>query len=155
DAELLRRAGRTRGGRRRGDLGTAWEALRLVSARRGRFEPALEIRGHGEAAFVLVANADPYTYVGRAPLHVARGTRLSAGLDLVAPRGLRVRDYPAVALYLLTGTDRLGLVRGRDLDRIETAAREPMPLQADGEDLGDATEAVFEAERDAVTVLVG
>ena len=28
-----------------------------------------------------------------------------------------------------------------------------MPLQADGEDLGDVTEAIFEAERDAVTVL--
>lgn len=30
DAELLRRAGRTRRGRRRGDLGTAWAALRLL-----------------------------------------------------------------------------------------------------------------------------
>ena len=30
----------------------------------------------------------------------------------------------------------------------------PLPLQVDGEDLGDVTEAVFEAERDAVTVLV-
>jgi hypothetical protein len=30
----------------------------------------------------------------------------------------------------------------------------PMPLQLDGEDLGDVTEVVFEAERDAVSVLV-
>ena len=29
-----------------------------------------------------------------------------------------------------------------------------MPLEADGEDLGDVTEAVFEAERDALTVIV-
>jgi hypothetical protein len=29
-----------------------------------------------------------------------------------------------------------------------------MPLQLDGEDLGDVTEVVFEAERDAVSVLV-
>jgi hypothetical protein len=29
-----------------------------------------------------------------------------------------------------------------------------MPLQADGEDLGDVTSAIFEAEREAVTVLV-
>jgi hypothetical protein len=29
-----------------------------------------------------------------------------------------------------------------------------MPLQADGEDLGDVVEAVFEAKRDAVSVLV-
>jgi hypothetical protein len=32
---------------------------------------------------------------------------------------------------------------------------EPLPLEADGEDLGDVTEAVFQAERDAVDVLVG
>jgi hypothetical protein len=30
----------------------------------------------------------------------------------------------------------------------------PMPLQADGEDLGDVESAVFEAERGAVSVLV-
>jgi hypothetical protein len=30
----------------------------------------------------------------------------------------------------------------------------PLPLQADGEDLGDVSEAVFEAERDAISVLV-
>jgi hypothetical protein len=29
-----------------------------------------------------------------------------------------------------------------------------MPLQADGEDLGDVTEAVFEAERRSISVLV-
>ena len=29
-----------------------------------------------------------------------------------------------------------------------------MPLQLDGEDVGDVTEVVFEAERDAVSVLV-
>jgi diacylglycerol kinase family enzyme len=31
---------------------------------------------------------------------------------------------------------------------------EPLPLQADGEDLGDVEHAVFEARRDAVSVLV-
>ena len=30
----------------------------------------------------------------------------------------------------------------------------PLPLQADGEDLGDVEHVVFEAERDAVDVLV-
>jgi diacylglycerol kinase family enzyme len=155
DAELLRRAGRTRAGRRRGDLGTAWEAAKLVAERRGRFEPELEIRGRGEAAFALVANGDPYTYLGRLPLHVARDARFEAGLDLVAPRRLGLRDYPAAACYLLTGSGSLELVRGHDLDRIEVACHVPMPLQADGEDLGDVTEAVFEAERNAVALLVG
>jgi len=43
---------------------------------------------------------------------------------------------------------------GHDLDRIEVTCDRPLPLQADGEDLGDVTEAVFEAERSALTVLI-
>ncbi len=41
-----------------------------------------------------------------------------------------------------------------DSDRLEIVCDRPLPLQADGEDLGDVEHAVFEAERDAVTVLV-
>jgi diacylglycerol kinase family enzyme len=155
DAELLRRAGRTARGRRRSDLGVALEALRLLAGRRGRFEPALEIRDHGEAAFVLVANAEPYTFVGKRAVVVTRGAAFELGLDFVAPRRLGLADYPAAVRYLMSGGGRLDLLRGHDLDRMEIVCREPMPLQADGEDLGDVTEAVFEAERDAVSVLVG
>jgi diacylglycerol kinase family enzyme len=155
DAELLRRAGRTRRGRRRGDLGTAWTALRLLVEHRFRFDPALDVRGMGRAAFVLIANGDPYTYAGPFGLHLAPEARFDLGLDLVAPRTLRPRDYPRALQYVLTGRGRLDLLRGHDLDRIDVACDGPMPLQADGEELGDVTEAVFEAERDAVDVLVG
>ena len=44
--------------------------------------------------------------------------------------------------------------RGDDLDRIVVRCDMPLPLQVDGEDAGDVLEAVYEAERDAVTVLV-
>ncbi len=43
---------------------------------------------------------------------------------------------------------------GHDLDRIEVRCDTPLPLQADGEDLGDVEQAVFEAERLAISVLV-
>ena len=46
------------------------------------------------------------------------------------------------------------VLTGHDLDRIVVRCDEPLPLQADGEDLGDVDEAVFEAKRDAVSVLV-
>ena len=41
-----------------------------------------------------------------------------------------------------------------DLDRVEVNCDHPLPLQSDGEDLGDVEHAVFEAHRDAVAVLV-
>jgi diacylglycerol kinase family enzyme len=40
------------------------------------------------------------------------------------------------------------------VDRLEVVCDAPMPLEVDGEDLGDVERVVIEAERDAVTVLV-
>jgi diacylglycerol kinase family enzyme len=57
------------------------------------------------------------------------------------------------ALVRGTGWDER-VLQGRDLDRIVVRCDRPLPLQADGEDLGDVEEAVFEARRDAVSVLV-
>jgi diacylglycerol kinase family enzyme len=41
-----------------------------------------------------------------------------------------------------------------DADELRVVCDAPTPLQADGEDLGDVTEATFEAERDALQVLL-
>ena len=157
DAELIRRMdarGRDENGKRPGDLVFAWTALQALAAHRVRFEPVLEVVGHGRAAFALVANADPYSYVGKLPLRLPRGARIEGGLDLLAPRSLRGRSLPGAVRYLVTGRTGLPLVLLRDSDRIDVRCDSPMPLQLDGEDVGDVTEVVFEAERDAVSVLV-
>jgi diacylglycerol kinase family enzyme len=59
-------------------------------------------------------------------------------------------------LRLLRGTlpGSAGVLSGSGLDRLEVRCDRPLALQADGEDLGDVGEAVFEAERAALTVLV-
>jgi diacylglycerol kinase family enzyme len=46
------------------------------------------------------------------------------------------------------------VLAAHDVDRVTARCDRPLPLQADGEDLGDVTEAVFEAERDALSVLL-
>jgi diacylglycerol kinase family enzyme len=157
DAELVRRMderGRDASGKRPGDLVFAWTALRTLAAHRSRFEDVLEIEGHGRAAFVLAANCDPYTYAGPVPLRLPRGARFEGGLDLLAPRLLHPRHLPGAVRYLLTGRTRIPLVTLRDQDRIVLRADRPLPFQVDGEDLGDVSEVVLEAERDAVAVLV-
>ncbi|HUR85290.1 MAG TPA: diacylglycerol kinase family protein, partial [Solirubrobacteraceae bacterium] len=157
DAELVRRMdarGRDANGRRPGDLAFALTAVRTLAERRVRFDPVLEVAGRGRAAFALVANADPYSYVGRLPLRLPRGARFQGGLDLLAPRRLHARDLPGAVSYILTGRTRLPLIVVRDSDRIEIRCDAPMPLQLDGEDVGDVLDIVFEAERDAVDVLV-
>ena len=160
DAELIRlmdARGRDENGRRPGDLVFAWTAISTLARHRGRFEPLLEIAGHGTAAFALVGNGDPYTYAGPVPLRLTPQATFEGGLDVVAPRDVRGRTWPRFAAYALRGRgqDRAhDVIHGHDLDRIEIRCREPLPLQVDGEDLGDVTEVVLEAERDAVDVLV-
>ena len=160
DAALVRRVdalGRRVDGKRPGDKAFVASAVRLVAARRGRFEPALEVAGLGRAAFALVANTDPYTYAGSIPFHVAPDARFELGLDLLAPRRLRAASLPGLLSHVVSGRGHersRALICGHDLDRIEIACDRPLPLQADGEDLGDVEHAVFEAERGAIAVLV-
>ena len=158
DAELIRRIeqkGRSEAGRRSGSLYAVWTAGRMLAERRGRIAPALEIEGLGRATFVLVANTDPYTYVGPLPLHACPTARFELGLDLAAPVSVSSRSIPRFLAFALSGRGRPRHVLGaHDLDRIEVVCDRPLPLQADGEDLGDVRRAVFESERAAVTVYI-
>jgi diacylglycerol kinase family enzyme len=160
DAEAVRRIearGRADDGARAGNVVFAWELARLLAERRGRFEPALEILGRGRAALALVANGDPYTYAGPIPIRIAPQADFELGIDLVAPRAVSPFSLPRLLAYALAGRGQTGardIVYGHDLDRIEVVCDAPMPLQADGEDLGDTTSAVFEAERGAALVLI-
>jgi diacylglycerol kinase family enzyme len=158
DAELVRRVdrlGRRDDGRRPGDLAFIREAAGLVAGRRGRFEPVLDIKGLGRAAFALVANGDPYSYAGQTPIHVAPEARFDSGLDVVAPARVTPLTVPGLVRHILRGErEQDSVLYGHDLDRIEVTCDRPLPLQADGEDLGDVSEAVFVAERSALRVLV-
>ena len=159
DAELVRAVDRfgRRHGRRPGDAVFVWSMLRIVAARRGRFEPALTVEDHGRAAFALVANCDPYSYVGRLAIRVAPEARFELGLDLTAPRHLRLRRLPTVAWWVLVRphqTRAPDILHLHDVDRLRIECDRPTALQVDGEDLGDVEEAVFESERAALDVVV-
>lgn len=158
DAEVVRAVdalGRAPDGRRPGDLRFAWAVGKIVAGRRARFEPQLEVAGLGRAAFALVANGDVYTYLGALPLRFASLASFETGLDVVAPVDVRPRTLPRILYYVGRGGQEHSrhVLYGHDLDRIELRCDVPLPLQVDGEDLGDVTEAVLEAERDALIVL--
>jgi diacylglycerol kinase family enzyme len=157
DAEAVRRVdalGRQPDGKRPGDLAFALAIVRALAAQRGHLEPELEIAGLGRAALAFVANGSPYTYAKALPLPIAPEAEFELGLDVVAPVRLRRRTLVGTAIRIVTGHVRSGpYLYGHDLDRIEIACDSPLPLHADGEDLGDVERAVFEAERDAVSVL--
>jgi diacylglycerol kinase family enzyme len=159
DAELVRlvdELGRT-DGERANDIAFARGLTRILASRRGRFDPAMTVCGRERVAFALVANCDPYSYAGPLPLHVAPRARFELGLDLVAPRRLEPWLLPQVARWALTGrgvTTSPHVLYVHDADMLEIECDRPTPLQVDGEDLGDVPRGRFEAERDALTVLV-
>ena len=160
DAEAVRRMdalGRSEQGARPGDLAFALTVARLFVERRSRFDPRLELKGLGRAATAFVANCDPYTFAGKVPVHASPAARFELGLDVVAPVRLRLGTMPRILFYVFAGrgqTDAPDILYGHDLDRIEAVCDEPLALQVDGEDLGDVTEALFECERGALSVIV-
>jgi diacylglycerol kinase family enzyme len=156
DAEAVRRIderGRSPQGRRPGDLAFVRTFARMIFDRRGRFDPVLEVAGYGRAALILVSNVNPYTFLKALAIQSAPEAVFEEGLDFLAPRSLTPRTLPPLLFALATGRPARNAFRGHDLDRIEVRCDTPLPLQADGEDLGDVSEAIFESERRAVTVL--
>jgi diacylglycerol kinase family enzyme len=156
DAEAVRlvdERGRSPEGRRPGDLAFVTTFARLIFERRGRFDSVLEITGHGRAALVLVSNVKPYTFLKALAIQAAPEAVFEGGLDFLAPIALTPRTIPPLLFALATGRPARNALRGHDLDRIEVRCDRPLPLQADGEDLGDVEQAVFEAERGSILVL--
>jgi diacylglycerol kinase family enzyme len=156
DAAAVRRVddmGRAGDGKRPGDVAFVLAVLRVLASQRGHIEPALEVMGAGRAACVFVANGQPYTYARRLPLPIAPEADFELGLDMVAPVRVRRRSLVRDAYAVLGGHPRDGMLYEHDTDRIEIVCDRPLPLQVDGEDLGDVAEALFEAERGAVAVL--
>jgi diacylglycerol kinase family enzyme len=158
DAAAVRRVddmGRRDDGKRPGDLAFALAVVRVLAANRGHLESVMEVKDAGRAAFAFVANGSPYTYARRLPLPIVPDAAFELGLDFVAPVHIKRRSIVLRAAALMSGRVHSGpVLHGHDLDRIEIACDRPMPLHADGEDLGDVESAIFEAERGAVSVLV-
>ena len=157
DAAAVRRVddmGRGDDGKRPGDLAFALAVVRVLAANRGHLESVMEVKDAGRAAFAFVANGSPYTYAKGIPLPIVPQAAFELGLDFVAPVHVKRRSLVLRAAALMTGRVRSGpVLHGHDLDRIEIVCDRPMPLHADGEDLGDVESAIFEAERGAISVL--
>ncbi|MEA2256211.1 MAG: hypothetical protein QOG35_2256 [Solirubrobacteraceae bacterium] len=109
---------------------------------------------------VLVQNGDPYTYFGDRPVHVAEDIDLADGhiAGVVLQRATPV-DIPSVTARLLI--EALPVTRHRRVAgfrtdgelRVVSADGRPVPIQVDGDYIGDAVEAVFGVSPGALTVV--
>ncbi len=99
---------------------------------------------------VFVQNTQPYTYFRRRPINLADGATLTSG-DLSGAVLTRANalDLPSVAYRLLSKRARVGGHRrvhafdGLQELRVRSADERPVPVQVDGDYLGEHEEAVF------------
>ena len=112
-----------------------------------RHHPRFRVESGEEALeagyFAVFLNSDPYTYLGRRPLHLAPGVDLDSGLSVVAFTSLSVRSLLGVAGRSL-GSGRRVARHPRVWARQGLASAElradlgagPVPYQVDGDYLG-------------------
>jgi diacylglycerol kinase family enzyme len=127
----------------------------------GRGGPSITVRlpdgsQRGPVAASIVANTDPYTYLGNRPMRVHPHASFETGLDLVTIDDM---SSPRV-LRIVAGTFRDGAhlgMRGvhelHDQPSFTLSAPRPQPLMVDGDYAGEHTTVTFTAVPGALRVL--
>ncbi len=124
--------------------------------------PRLEVSLGGECVrgvTAVVQNGDPYTYFGNRPVHIGDGATLESGsLSGVVLERANPVDVPTVAWRALSARASLGRHRRvrafsgvEDLE-IRSADDRPLPLQVDGDYIGEAGHAKFSIARGGLLV---
>ncbi|MCW2972385.1 MAG: diacylglycerol kinase [Thermoleophilia bacterium] len=167
DGELIKRMDARRSGRRPSDLAHLTQILGLYASSRFSFTDTMTVHVEGSttpdlrAAFVLVGNTTPMTYVGNFAMHMMPEASLEGGLDFVAPQRANAAFAIRNAMQSL-GFDRAKrrlvsdekLQLHHDVAGFTVTCEEPTAVQADGEYLGDRTHITFGLLRNAVNLVV-
>ena len=98
----------------------------------------------------IVQNATPYTYFGARPVEMAEGATLHSGdLAGVVLDRARPTDIPTIITRALSPHFRVSRHRhvhpfsGATRVRVKSLDERPLPLQVDGDYIGEADDAVF------------
>lgn len=105
----------------------------------------------------IVANSDPYSYLGDRPVRMNPGCAMDGGLGLFALRTLKpLPVLRHIVQILRTRGEPRGsrLDRRSDVPRLTVTSDVAIGLQVDGDYLGEHTRAEFDVVPDALTVVV-
>jgi diacylglycerol kinase family enzyme len=171
DAEIVQRIDeRGRGGegveaKRPGDIWFVREAIDLLLS--GDYaEPRVRVHLPGQpqplpAATMFIANCDPWSFAGPLPLRVAPDASFEDGLDLVLIESVQGRSAPRRIGSLLrrkrgaTQDDESdGVRRVRNIESARIECDEAIPVQVDGEFVGELETIELGLIRDGAIFLV-
>ncbi len=107
--------------------------------------------------YAVIANTDPWTYIGNRALHPTPQASFETGLDLFARTRM---GLPSVALTLAhiarkaPGPSRVGSIVRHDLAELTVRCDTPTLLQVDGEIVGRTTSVRFTCAQNAISVVI-
>lgn len=141
----------------------AWAAVTTWMRHYDRSRPRFAVHVPGatvidDAYFALCSNTDPYTFMGKRPLHVAPDATFDRGLTMFSLRSMSLGTLLGVAGSALgTGRrarrHRLADYRA-DLGEVRVRGHGPFPYQVDGDYLGEVEELEFRHEPDALRLVM-
>jgi diacylglycerol kinase family enzyme len=106
--------------------------------------------------FAIVANSDPWTFVGNRPLHPTPDVTFEAGLAVYARRRMGVAGM-LLSMARMSGdhpkVGRRGAHVVHDLEHITLIADEPLPFQVDGDALDSREKVTFRSVANAISVV--
>ena len=107
--------------------------------------------------FAVIANTDPWTFVGSRPLRPTPEADFESGLAVYARRRMSTAGL-LFSMARLSGSrpssGRRGAHVAYDLDGLTLLSEQPLPVQVDGDFLGLQQKLVFRSARDAIHILV-
>ncbi|MFA9564520.1 MAG: diacylglycerol kinase family protein [Acidimicrobiales bacterium] len=108
--------------------------------------------------FTIVANTNPYTFLGTRPFEVAPEATLDRGLVAVTIRTMRAVPFLTVIGGALMGGGRVARSKRvdyrTDLSELTIQGYGPVPYQVDGDFLGEIDELRFRHEPDAIRLVL-
>ncbi|HZQ57226.1 MAG TPA: diacylglycerol kinase family protein [Acidimicrobiales bacterium] len=139
-----------------------WSAVSTWARHYDRRRPSVRVEFPGadgiDGYFVLVLNSDPYTFLGARPLHLVPEATLDRAVAVVTFRTLAPLPFARTVVSALGVGRRAEALRSvdvrTDLDAFGVRAlHAPLPVQVDGEYLGEVEHAAFRYEPDVLSVV--
>ena len=164
DAAIVRRVEQHQQAKKRaGDWFFVWTGLRQFFTGYDRRTPRLRMawganleRERNGLFLAIIQNTSPYTYLGKRPMHLCPEARLDGGLDCVALDSMRTRVALPVVLSAFGSARHTGkphVIHVQDQSRISIRCDVPLPVQVDGEYVGERDHVLVEAVPDALSVI--
>ena len=105
----------------------------------------------------ITCNGAPFTYLGNWPVDVCPNARLDLALDVFGISRLRARMIPRLVYALFVSRSHTRWSTSsyhHDVESVRLEARVPMPVQVDGDYIGDLEKADISVVRDGLSLLV-